>query len=96
MTTLESTLTLEEIDTLLDALDKWVADSLDGEVASMMFGAMFADRLEENTKAKHDFEAMQKKRQDEREAEKRRRSEMAAILKAKLTLIRREMVGNPL
>lgn len=94
MSVLAESLTLQEIDVLLEALDKWVAGSLDGELTGMLFGAMFSDKLDEEGKAK--FEEKQQKQNDEREAKRRERSEVATLLKAKLIMVRRQIAGVPL
>ncbi len=87
LTTLQG-ITPEEIDILLDAVDKWPDHGGVGELlGELMVSSMLKDNPAEQEKLRGEMET----RRITKEQEKRRREEDATMLRAKLIAIKRNM-----
>lgn len=81
----------QEIDNLLDALDCWVNKGATGQLMSAVLGGMLCGKDEAAKEAWKKSEAEANAKADN---EKRARAEDAALLKAKLIMLRREALSE--
>ena len=79
----------EELDTLIESLDCWVARDMTGELIGGLFESMMTKNLSE--KRKKELDLKKEKETKIKEDKKQKDKEFAIILKAKLISMKREI-----